>query len=325
MGEMLLRLSPKKGTLLSEAEDFSATYGGSEANVLISLSHLGMKTRYLSRIGDDPLSLGAKQTLMKHGVDASYLVTAPGEGLGLYFLEEGAGSRPSRVVYRRKGSTAANMEAKDFDFPSFFEGVSAFHLSGITLCLSESAKEAGIAALKEAKKRGILVFFDFNYRSSLLSLEKAKEIYREAAPYADVVFASPWDIKTLLGYCPGEKDDAALFEGACRKFGYSYILTKKRETLSSSRQSLQAYAYDKEKEYVGRKAEFEVFDRIGAGDAFAAGAIHALLHQKSPEEALDEALANCVLEQSIFGDQALFEEKDLMAYLQSPSLSDVKR
>lgn len=325
MGEMLLRLSPRKGMLLSEADCLSATYGGSEANVLISLSHLGMKTRYLSKMGDDPLSLGARRALQKNGVDASYVLTAPGEGLGLYFLEEGAGARPSRVVYRRKGSAAAKMEPKDFDFPSFFAGVGAFHLSGITLCLSEGAKEAAIQAMKEAKKRGILVFFDFNYRSSLLPLEPAKAIYREAAPYADVVFASPWDIKTLLGYRPEEKDDAALFEGACREFGYSCLLSKKREVLSSTRQTLQGFLYDGNGGYAGRKAEFEVFDRIGAGDAFAAGAIHALLSGKKAEGVLDEALANCVLEQSTFGDQALFGESDLAAYLASPSLGDVKR
>lgn len=315
-GEMLLRLTSSKGRQIKNAESFSVCYGGAEGNVLRSLSCRGRKTRYLTKRGKDEISLAAALTLKRTGVDTSYILL-DNNPLGIYFLEEGEGKRPSKVVYHRKGSSATRRLPSDFDFDKALEGVTLFHISGISLCLSKSRRETVRACVKACKEKHIPVSFDFNYRPSLLSLEEAKEIYPEVAKYCDIIFASKWDIQTLLGYHPEEKDEDKVFIGACKDHGFKYLFTKKRSVLNDRNQIILPIGYTKEGKTIGREEEIVIFDRIGAGDSFAAGVLYGVANHLTRKECLDYGIANCALEQTIFGDHANFSIEELKEYLSS--------
>lgn len=325
LGEVLARFTSERGVRIQESDNFRCNYGGAELNVLVSLCHLGHEGRILTRLGNDSLSCAAFDHIIKNRVDTSF-IKRDGNPLGLYFLEEGEGSRPSMVVYNRSHSSATMMTPSDFDFAKALEGVSILHISGITLAISDSSMKTALALMEEAKKRGVKVSFDFNYRAKLMSVEKAKEVYPIVAKHADIVSASPWDIKTLLGFHPDESDNDRLFMDACKEFGFDYLFTKKRVILSQREQRLQAFGYTAEKKVTGVERQFEIFDRIGAGDAFAAGYLHGLLLDYSdPLSAIEYGIANSILEQTIFGDSSLFTHENLLEFLATSGLGEVKR
>ena len=326
LGEFLIRFTAERGTRIREARNYVANYGGSEANVIISLCHLGHKGRYITRVPNDGLGLGAIDYLKTQDVDTSFIQTRGEHPLGTSIVEEGEGARPSVVIYNRKWSSAAQMKPEDFDLEACLEGGKIFHVSGITLSISAKARATALEAMKVAKAKGMKVSFDFNYRTKLMKLEDAKEVYPLVVPYIDIVSASAWDIQTLLGFHPEEKDQDKLFTDACKELGFDYIFTRKRTVISSRQQKLQAFAYTKDKKAIGKEYEFEIFDRIGAGDAFVAGCLHGLMkNKKDLAQAIRYGMANCILEQTILGDCARFSEQELDHYIETSGLEEVQR
>lgn len=246
--------------------------------------------------------------------------------LGTSIVEEGEGCRPSIVIYNRKWSSAAQMKPGDFNFKEILKDGSILHVSGITLSISKKARDTAIEAMRVAKEMGLKISFDFNYRKKLMSLEEAKEVYPCIAKYADIISASAWDIQTLLGFHPDETNQDKLFEDACNEFNFEYIFTRKRTIISSREQRLQAFAYTKSKKAIGSEYQFEIFDRIGAGDAFVAGYLHGLLKdEKDLSMAMKYGMANCVLEQTTLGDCSRFSEKDLEHFLLTSGLEEMER
>lgn len=323
LGEILIRFTAERGTLIREARNYVANYGGSEANVIISLCHLGHKGRYVTRVSDDELGLGAIDYLKTQNVDTSYIQKRGQHPLGTSIVEEGEGVRPNVVIYNRKWSSAAQMRPENFNFEEILKDGCIFHVSGISLCISEKAKNTTIEAMKVAKKLGLKVSFDFNYRSKLLTVDDAKKIYPLIVEYADIISASKWDLKTLLSY--DHKDDEHFFNDACKDFNFDYIFSREREVISSREQIMQGFAFTKNDTYTSKKYKFEIFDRIGAGDAFVAGYLHGLLKNKNDlNQALNYGMANCILEQTILGDCSRFSESDLDSYLNN-SLQEVRR
>ena len=170
-GEIMMRLTPQEHHLIEEETSFDAYYGGTEANVLICLSHLGNQTSFLSRVPSNKLGLGVLSYLRSHNVGTKEL-RLEGDTLVLYFLEEVFAGRNSTVIYARKNAEVNNLKLEDLDLDQVFEGVTFFHTTGITLGISENAKNLAISLMKEAKKRNILTSFDFNYRSKLWTKEE---------------------------------------------------------------------------------------------------------------------------------------------------------
>ena len=323
LGEILIRFTAERGTLIREARNYVANYGGSEANVIISLCHLGHKGRYVTRVSDDELGLGAIDYLKTQDVDTSFIQKRGQHPLGTSIVEEGEGARASVVIYNRKWSSAAQMRPENFNFENILKDGSIFHVSGISLCISDKAKCTTIEAMKEAKRLGLKVSFDFNYRSKLLSIDDAKKIYPLVVEYADIVSASKWDLIQLLNF--EHEDDENFFKDACKKFGFDIIFSREREVLSSREQIMQGFAYTKDEEFVSKKYRFEIFDRIGAGDAFVAGYLHGLLKNKNDIlHSLELGMANCILEQTILGDCARFSDDDLNSFIDC-KIQEVKR
>ncbi len=325
MGEIMLRLTPPDYATIDQANSFLANYGGGEANVAVSLSHLGHKCTFLTKLPPNDLGNGAEEHLHKHGIDTSYVVRGS-SNLGIYFLETGFGGRPGEVIYNRKHSAATRMVDKEFDFNDIFKDATWFHLSGITLALSISARKCALTALKYAKKYHVPVSFDFNYRSKLWTIEEAQACYPQVMPYVDVLFASPFDFRTILRYDKGQ-DDAEVISNAIKDFNLDCVFGKTRHIISATENEMSAYVYAHDRApYHSPFFRFQIFDRIGAGDAFASGAIHCLLKNRADyDHAAEFGLANSILKQTIFGDVSTFSQEEVEQYLTNQGISEVKR
>ena len=324
LGEMMLRLTAPRGRLIPDAGEFNASYGGGEANVLISLSHLDHKTVYLSRLPTNELGFACKKKLLAHEVDCSNIIM-DNHTLGMYFVDIAEGSRSSNTLYNRKHSSASHMKKTDFDFDKIFENASVFYLTGITLAISKEARETALLALKKAKEHGCKVIFDFNYRTRLLSLEDAKKIYPLVIDYCDVIFASPWDLRTLIGFESDEMDSDKLFFDALEHFRLDRIYTKTRKIVACNEHILNGISYSKAGKFESGEMNCLIYDRIGAGDAYSAGVVHGYLKGYDEEKTLCLGIANAILKQSLFGDYAKFNETTLLDFIESKGKGEIKR
>ena len=228
MGEIMLRLTPPDYSKIERANNFLANYGGGEANVAVSLSHFGHNCYFLTKLPPNELGDGALRHLKGHGVNVDYVVRGSST-MGIYFLESGFGGRPGKVIYNRKHSAATRMEISEFDWEAIFKDATWFHLSGITLALSATTRNVALRALKEAKKYGVKVSFDFNYRSKLWTIEEAKQYYPLVMPYVDTLFASPYDLTEILGL-DKSLDEDALFRKAIETYE-AIVMTKEESQL----------------------------------------------------------------------------------------------
>lgn len=312
LGELLLRLSPINYQRFVQTTQFNAIYGGAEANVAISLQGFGISSSFVSRVPDNAIGQAAINHLQRYGVDTTNIQRG-GERLGLYYLEEGASVRSSKVIYDRKYSSISEARVVDFDFESIFKGASWFHISGITPALSKNAVEVSKLALQEAKDRDIPTSLDLNYRKSLWPRNEAKAVLSEFCKNVDVLIgAGATNIlginmeKPLLSKgklnLEGYKE---LFHKLYDTYGFKLLASTLRETLSASNNCLGAMVYDGNEFYQTPSVEFQIVDRVGGGDAFAAGIIYSLLKQKTLKETAEFSWAASILKHSIPGDQNL--------------------
>lgn len=318
-GEIMLRLTPPDKKMIYETRAFDACYGGTESNVLVCLSGLGNKTEYLTAIPQNELGNAVVKHLKSYGVGTENIIRS-GDTLGMYFLEEGFGVRSANVVYNRRHSEISKLEKGAFDYDKVFENCDIFHISGISFALSENTKELCFEMLEEAKKRGIKTSFDFNYRSKLWSVTEAKAVYEKIIDYIDIVFCSERDLKTFL-----DIDKESFYE----RFNNEYLVVREREMLSDGKQKACVCVYhNKEGKISTVKAcsgAFEVLERIGSGDAFAAGVLHSLKNDSEDiQKAAEFGIASFVFKHTVKGDVMSADEKTINSYLNNVS-KDVSR
>jgi 2-dehydro-3-deoxygluconokinase len=314
-GEIMLRLKAPQNERLFQSPMLEATFGGGEANVAVSLANYGMDAVFLSVLPDNELGAECVRELRRFNVDTSRIVFGKGR-LGIYFLDKGANQLPSRVVYDRDGTAISLAGPGDIDWASAFEGVSWFHMTGITPAISQGLCDLSAEAVSEAKKRGITVSCDLNYRKKLWGYGKAAtEVMPQIAEYADVLIANEEDCQKSLGICAETADD--VIRGAVDTRRYeeigervleafpklSMIAITLRESHSASHNGWSACLRDRERFYLSRKYEItDIVDRVGGGDAFAGGLIYGLNAYSSKQEALEFAVAASCLKHSIGGD-----------------------
>lgn len=336
-GELMLRLSTPDYATIDQTHSFLINYGGGEANVAIALSHMGHKTYFLSKLPPNQLGDGAVAHLRSHGVNTDY-VTRGSTTIGIYFLETGFGGRPSKVLYNRKHSAITRIQLKEFAWKKVFKATTWFHISGITLALGENVRKVAFRAVKEAKAAGAKVSFDFNYRSTLWSVEEARPVYQEFIKYADVVFGNDWDAHTLLELPFDEGvENASVIERRknimpkmMEKYGLQYVFCTDRVVYSATENSLAGNYFtltNGELHYgVTQPIRFNIYDRIGGGDAFASGVIHGLLTDyKNPESAVRYGLNTSVLKHTIYGDAFTLSCADIETFMNSHGNAEVKR
>ena len=306
-GEIMMRLTPENLIPLEDSQKMDICYGGTESNVLVALSHLGNETSYLTKLPDNQLGQAVKRHLLRHEVGVKHIVYG-GTMLGLYFMEQGFGSRSSSVLYHRKSAVINTLQEDDFNYDEVFEGASWFHVTGISLAISKNSKDVTLRLCKEAKKRNITVSFDFNYRATLWSLEEAKETYKDIMQYVDVCFGNLFDLNNFM-----DINDINKF---LEVYNVKYLIHTKRTIIDANTQQLSGHLYSKENEYHTEDSSFEVLDRIGGGDAFVAGIIHVLNQDiNNVSEALELGIDLGILKHLVVGDVLGLSGQEIKAWL----------
>lgn len=322
MGEIMLRLSTPGYEKFIQADEFDVCYGGGEANVAVSLANYGHDAEFVTKVPENPIGECAVAALRKMNVETKHIARG-GERLGIYFLETGASMRASNVVYDRAHSSISTAKPEDFDFDAIFEGADWFHFTGITPAVSDSAAELTEIALKAAKKKGITVSCDLNFRKKLWSSEKAQKIMTNLMQYVDVCIGNEEDAEKVLGFKPGNTDVTSgelelsgyqdIFKQMVEKFNFKYVISSLRESYSASDNGWSACIYDRDSKefYHSRKYEVRIVDRVGGGDSFAGGVICGLLDGKNFKDALEFGVAASALKHTIPGDMNLVSRADV--------------
>jgi len=306
-GEIMLRLTPTNYQRVIQANTFEAIYAGGEANVICSLSMFGHDTKMMTKLPNNVLGDKVIRTLNEFGVDTKDVVRGQGR-LGIYFLEQGYGVRNSEVTYDREYSAISLAKAEDFDFDKILKDVKLVHISGVTPALSSNLYDISLKLAKAAKKKGIIVSYDSNYRSKLWSLEEARKFMNEILPFVDIVFLGILDFINILEY---EKDEKISYEDNLSKLyeklfenypNIKYAASTKRTVNSVNNNSLKGFLFDGKELYSSRNYNFDILDRVGGGDSFTAGILHGILKQMESNNIVEFATCASALKHSIKGD-----------------------
>lgn len=314
MGEIMLRLSTPNFEKFIQADEFDVNYGGGEANVAVSLANYGHDAEFVTAVPQNELGDCAVAALRKYNVSTKHVARC-GERLGIYYLESGSSVRPSKVVYDRAHSSISTATEKEFDFEDIFKDADWFHFTGITPAISDSAAELTKVALIAAKKAGVKVSVDLNFRKKLWTSEKAQKVMKELMQYVDVCIGNEEDAELVLGYKPGKTDVTSgelelqgyksIFEQMVEDYNFEYCVSSLRESHSASDNGWSAciYSRDTKEFYHSRSYNLHpIVDRVGGGDSFAGGVICGLLDGKDFKAALEFGVAASALKHTIPGD-----------------------
>ena len=310
-GEIMLRLSTTGYRRIVQAETFDVNYGGGEANVACSLANYGSDAAFISAVPDNPLGQAAINHLRRYGVDTAH-VRRSGERLGIYFLETGAAQRASTVTYDRGHASICDVQPGEFDWTDIFSGADWFHVTGITPALGDGPAQTTLEAARVAKSLGLTVSCDLNFRSKLWSSEEANRVMTELMHYTDVVIANEEDAAKVFGIHAAESNvtrgrlDQDGYREAARqlveRFDLRMAAITLRESLSASDNVWSALLDDGDECAFSRSYPVHIVDRVGGGDAFAAGLIQALVTGHSATASLEFATAASCLKHTIPGD-----------------------
>ena len=312
-GEIMLRLKSPGQERFFQSPTLEATFGGGEANVAVSLANYGLDAGFLTVLPKNAIADACLRELRGLGVDVSRVERGEGR-VGIYYLESGANQRASKVVYDRAYSAIALAKPGDVDWDKAFEGVKWFHITGITPAISETAKDLSLEAVKEAKKRGVTVSCDLNYRKNLWKYGvRAAEVMRELAKYVDVAIANEEDVQKSLeittdvvvesGELDREKYKALGDKVLAAYPNMKMIAITLRESKSADWNGWAACLNDRERFYESKKYEIrDIVDRVGGGDSFAGGLIYGLNAYGDRQAALEFAVAASCLKHTIPGD-----------------------
>ena len=312
-GEIMMRLNPEGCLRIVQSPKFEATYAGGEANVAVSLANFGMDAAFVTKVPAHEVGQCAVNELRRYGVDTRFIVRG-GDRLGIYFCEKGASQRPSKVIYDRAGSAIALARPEDFDWDAIFDGADWFHWTGITPALGGALPEICMAACQAAKKRGVTISCDLNFRKKLWSSRQAGEVMGRLMPYVDLCIANEEDAKDVFGIEAAESDvnsgqlshdgyiDVA--RQLTRRFGCKKVAITLRGSRSASDNDWAGVLYDGalDKAVFSTTYHIHIVDRVGGGDSFGGGLIYALLNGYGGQRAIDFAVAASCLKHSIEHD-----------------------
>jgi 2-dehydro-3-deoxygluconokinase len=319
-GEIMLRLSPPDFLRFSQASSFDVTYGGGESNVAVSLANYGIPSCFVSRLPDNDLGECALIELRKRGVNTDQIIRG-GDRLGIYFLETGAVSRGSKVLYDRAHSAMAEIKPGMIDWNSIFKETSWFHFTGITPAISEGASAACLEAVQIATKMGVTISTDLNYRAKLWKYGGNREaIMTELTSYCDIILGNEEDAEKHFGMKPknlnitkqGHKINAEAFQSVCKQMMKKFprakkVITTLRGSVSASNNTWAGVLYDGKKIYESPQYQIHpIIDRVGGGDSFMGGLIYGLItYPSNDQKALNFAVAASCLKHTIKGDANL--------------------
>ena len=312
-GEIMLRLKPPGMERFFQSPMLEATFGGGEANVAVSLANFGCDSAYLTLLPENVLADECIRELRRFNVDTSRILRGPGR-MGIYFLDGGANQLASKVLYDRAGSAIAKAKPGDINWDVAFKDIDWFHITGITPAISETAMWLSLESVQEAKKRGITVSCDLNFRKNLWKYGKtAPEVMCELTKYVDVAVANEEDVQNSLGITADVKVEHGTLDREKYKALSKEVLDKYpemkmiaitlRESKSADSNGWAACLNDRTAFLISTHYQIDdIVDRVGGGDAFSAGLIYGLNRYKTNQEALEFAVAASCLKHSIIGD-----------------------
>ena len=334
-GELLLRLNPPGQQRIRQAESFELRYTGAEANVAVSLVNFGMSAYAVSKVPDNEVGRSCLDHLRRFGVNVDH-VRFGGERLGLFYLETGASQRPSRVIYDRAHSAFAESGPEDYDWDEILRDKDWLHFSGTAPALGTGVVRALEEGLEAAKRRRITVSCDLNYRAKLWSPEEAGRVMTGLMPLVHVLFGNEEDAEKVFGIRAGGSDVAGgklvveshkvVADQLAHRFGLKYVATTLRESISASANRWAGLLFDGEQHYLSRQYLIDpIVDRVGGGDAFAAGLIYGLLSGLDPQACVEFAAAASCLKHSIVGDFNVASVPEVAALVAGDATGRVQR
>ncbi|WP_297765217.1 sugar kinase [uncultured Muriicola sp.] len=325
-GEVMMRLSPPGYEKFSQASYFELVYGGGEANVAISCAYLGMKAAHVTRFPDNALGKAATQFLRKHWLSTEHVIYGDNM-LGKYFLEKGAVHRPSEVIYEREGSSFSLIEPSMVNWEDVLKDADWFHWTGITPAISEGAYLSCLEALRAANKLGITVSGDINSRSNMWKYGKTmQEVIPTLVEHCDVVITSSRGIREMFGIGQSQDNFQDLAIALINLFpNIKKVVKKTRRTLSASHNQIQGKLWNGQAYMKSDMLNItHIIDRVGTGDAFAAGLIYGLLHYDD-QQALDFASAACALKHTVPGDVNMVSLENVQSLMEGDTSGAIRR
>ncbi len=314
-GEIMLRLATPDYLRFSQANRFNASFGGGEANVAVSLSNYGIPVDFVTRIPQNDIGRACKMDLQKYGVGVNNIIYG-GERLGIYFLETGAVSRGSKVVYDRANSAIAEIQPGMINWENVFENASWFHWTGITPAISQSAAEVCFEGIQKANELGITVSCDLNFRKNLWKYGKtAGEIMPKLVAGTDIILGNEEDAEKVLGIKPegvdvtGGRIEGAAYKSVSKQIMAKFprckkVITTLRGSVNANHNSWSGVLWNgKELVEAPTYQITHIVDRVGGGDSFMGGLIYGLLTYKNNDvKALNFAVAASCLKHTVYGD-----------------------
>ncbi len=333
-GEIMLRLAPEGYNRFIQSDNLTALYGGGEANVAVSLANFGLEVQYVTKVPKHEIGQAAINSLRKYGVDTNKIVRG-GNRLGIYYLEKGASQRPSKVIYDRANSSIAMASPEDFDWDRIFEGAQWFHFTGITPALGDNVAAICLEACKAAKKQGLTISCDLNYRKNLWSREKAGQVMGGLMEYVDVCIANEEDAGDVFGIwaddtnITGGKLSHEGYKSVAKKladrFGFKKVAITLRSSISANDNDWAAMLYDGTSFYFSKSYSIHIVDRVGGGDSFGAGLIYSFIKNQAPQQALEFAVAASCLKHTIEGDYNLVSVDEVNKLAEGDGTGRVQR
>lgn len=339
-GEIMLRLATPGYERFSQASGFTATFGGGEANVAVSLANYGMDTEFISRLPKNDIADSCIMNLRKHGVGTKQIIRG-GERMGIYFLETGAVARASKVVYDRANTAISEIQPGMINWREIFKDAEWFHWTGITPALSQAAADACLEAIQIANEMGVTVSTDLNYRKNLWNYGKsASEVMPALVAGCDVILGNEEDAEKVFGIKPegfdvahtGGEVNAAEFESVCTQMMTKFPRAKKvivtlRGSINANHNTWGGVLYSDGKLYQSKRYDItHIVDRVGGGDSFMGGLIYGLLnHPKDDQKALNFAVAASCLKHTVYGDYNLVTVAEVEGLLSGDGSGRVQR
>lgn len=333
-GEIMMRLNPPGYLRFCQATSFEASYAGGEANAAVSLANYGHESLYVTKVPAHEIGQNAVNELRRFGVDTS-LIARGGERLGTYFVEKGASQRGSKVIYDRAHSAIAEAKRGDFDWERILSGADFFHFTGITPALGGELPAICMDAVKTARETGVKVSCDLNYRKKLWTREQAGKTMAELMPYVDVCIANEEDAKDVFGIeaentdIEGGKIDRDGYVSVAKqltdRFGFKCVAITLRGSLSASDNNWSGMLYDGTEAFFAKNYLIHIVDRVGGGDSFGGGLIHAMLSGWDAQKTIEFAVAASCLKQTIEFDFNHASEAEVLALMGGSGSGRVQR
>lgn len=333
-GEIMLRLSPPNHGRFLQADRFDIVYGGGEANVSVSLANCGLETEFVTALPAHEMGQCAVNALRRYGVQTNHILRQ-GNRIGIYFIENGASQRASKVIYDRAASSIATAKASDFHWKEILKGADWFHFSGITPAIGSEMTKAVQEACAAAKELGIKVSCDLNYRSKMWSIPKARAVMQPLMGQVDLLIANEQHIADILEIdirsLPTE--DTNLTREGCiavaaainARYHIPTIAITQRRSLSASDNRVKGMLWQEGQAAFSPQHTMHIVDRVGSGDAFTAGILTGIQKGYGLQKTIDFAAAACCLKHSVEGDFNVMSEGEIMALAEGEGSGSVQR